>query len=212
MRLALAALIGVALAALIAAGSEALGRAALGAGFPNLAAGLIETPRWRGVALYRAGRHAEADAAFKRAGLGSTYNRGNTLAVTGNYPLAVEYYESVLYVTAGDADAQANRALVAGLIEPVVGRANDIDGVAATASALDAPEAGGTYEMQIQARMRNRPRLARPDDDRQSIAASAQWLTALPDDPGRYLDLRIAAEHQRRLDAGTAVWQGGDPW
>ena len=90
--------------------------------------------------------------------------------------------------------------------------ANSIDGIAATAAAEDAPESGGTYEMQIQALMRGRTRQARPDDDRQSIRAGAQWLAALPDDPGRYLDLRIAAEHRRRIETGTAVWQGGDPW
>lgn len=42
--------------------------------------------------------------------------------------------------------------------------------------------------------------------------ATLQWLTSLPDDPVRFLRLRIAAEHQRRVTAGTAVGQGGSAW
>jgi len=199
--------------AMLAAGPEALGRFTLRVGLSQVAAILIEAPRWRGVALYQAGRYAEADAAFRRAGFGSTYNRANSLAMTGQYELAVAYYDAVLYVTADDADAQANRALVATLVEPVIGSANGAAGVAATAVApAEASLSAGTYEMQIQAQMRSRPRPPRPDDTRESMAASQQWLTAVPDDPGRYLKLRIAAEQQRRLEAGTAVRQGGDPW
>ncbi len=207
-----ALLAALAAAAALAAGPEALGRLALRTGLPELAATLLETPRWRGVALYQAGRFAEADASFRRAGFGSTYNRGNSLAVTGNHELAVAYYDAVLYVNADDADAQANRAKVAALVEPVVGVGNEIDGIAAVAAAAEAPPSAGTYEMQIQALMRDRPRPPRPDDSRQSVAAGEQWLTALPDDPGRYLKLRIAAEQRRRLEAGAGVWQGGDPW
>jgi Ca-activated chloride channel homolog len=39
-----------------------------------------------------------------------------------------------------------------------------------------------------------------------------QWLQTLSDDPGRFLKLRLAAEHNRRVDAGTAPPITGDPW
>ena len=202
----------LALAAAIGAGPSAWGRLLLRAGFPSAGADLIETSRWKGVALYEAGRFAEADAAFARAGRGSTYNRGNSLAMTGDYALAVAYYDAVLYVDPSEPDALANRALVAPLVEQVTGDVNGNVGKLGTESAPDAPPGGGTYEMNIQALMRARPRLIRPSDTRQSVAAGMEWLTALPDDPGRYIKLRIAAEHDRRVATGTGEPPGDDPW
>ena len=38
------------------------------------------------------------------------------------------------------------------------------------------------------------------------------WLRTLPDDPGRYLKLRLKAEQARRIEAGTAIPAGSDPW
>lgn len=46
----------------------------------------------------------------------------------------------------------------------------------------------------------------------ESGQATLQWLAAIPDDPGRFVRLRIAAERQRRLAAGTAVPLGGSQW
>lgn len=46
----------------------------------------------------------------------------------------------------------------------------------------------------------------------ESGQATLQWLAAIPDDPGRFVRLRIAAEHQRRLAAGTAMPLGGSQW
>ncbi|WP_075217586.1 tetratricopeptide repeat protein [Mongoliimonas terrestris] len=42
--------------------------------------------------------------------------------------------------------------------------------------------------------------------------ATLQWLAAIPDDPGRWLRLRIQAERQIRVRAGTAVQPGGEDW
>ncbi|AWN40973.1 tetratricopeptide repeat protein [Methylobacterium durans] len=38
------------------------------------------------------------------------------------------------------------------------------------------------------------------------------WLQTLPDDPGRYLKLRLKAEQARRIEAGTAMPAGSNPW
>ncbi|TXM89552.1 hypothetical protein FV222_26500, partial [Methylobacterium sp. WL103] len=38
------------------------------------------------------------------------------------------------------------------------------------------------------------------------------WLQTLPDDPGRYLKLRIKAEQTRRIEAGTSMPAGSNPW
>ncbi len=207
-----AALVLLALGLAATAGPSAWGRLALRLGFPDLAAALIRIPRWQGVALYEAGHYAEADEAFARAGRGSTYNRGNTLAMLGNYPLAVAYYEAVLYVDPADTDALANRALLMPLLPKIRGDTNGSFGKLSTETAPDAKSRGGTYEMNIQQRMRDRPKLPRPSDIRQSVDPGLDWLAAIPDDPGKYIKLRIAAEHQRRVDSGTAARIGDDPW
>lgn len=211
-RLVPAACLCLALAAIAAAGPSAWGRLALRAGAPSLAAALIEAPRWRGVALYEAGRYAEADLAFQAAGRGSTYNRGNTLALTGRYDLAAAYFDAVLYADPTDSDARANRALVERFIKRLGGDGGGAWGKVGDANDQVIPTNPGTYEMHIQALMRARPRLPRPSDSIQSVEATPDWLRTIPDDPGRYLRLRIAAERARREADGTAAAPTGDPW
>jgi len=202
----------LALAAITVAGPSAWGRLALRAGAPDLAAALIDAPRWQGVALYEAGRYAEADRAFQAAGRSSTYDRGNTLALTGRYELAAAYFDAVLYADPTDSDARANRALVERFIERRGGDGRGTWGKVGVADAAVIPTNPGTYEMHIQALMRARPRLPRPSDSIQSVEATLDWLRTLPDDPGRYLKLRIAAEHGARERDGTAARPTGDPW
>jgi Ca-activated chloride channel homolog len=206
------ACLGLALAAILAAGPSAWGRLALRAGAPDLAAALIEAPRWQGVALYEAGRFPEADRAFQAAGRGATYNRGNTLALTGRYELAAGYFDAVLYTAPHDSDARANRALVERFITRRKGNGGGVWGKVGVADAEVLAKNPGTYEMHIQALMRARTRLPRPSDSLQSVEATLDWLRALPDDPGRYLKLRIAAEHEQRTREGTAAPPTGDPW
>ena len=85
-RLILPFLIALCAACLWAAGPQSLGKIALLLGQPSIAADLLEEPGARGVALYRAGRYAEADAAFEKAGRSVTYNRGLSLAATAAAP------------------------------------------------------------------------------------------------------------------------------
>lgn len=42
--------------------------------------------------------------------------------------------------------------------------------------------------------------------------ATTQWLNAIPDDPGRFLESRIALEMRRRAAAGTLPQGSRDPW
>ncbi|HSI42109.1 MAG TPA: tetratricopeptide repeat protein [Xanthobacteraceae bacterium] len=55
------------------------------------------------------------------------------------------------------------------------------------------------------------PRRAEALDAAGTGQATLQWLATLPDDPARFLRLRIAAEHQRRVAAGTAPRPGTSP-
>ncbi|MDX1732602.1 MAG: tetratricopeptide repeat protein, partial [Aurantimonas coralicida] len=94
----------VAAGAALAAGPAAFGRLALSTGLPGWAATLTAEPAVRGVALYRAGRYAEADLAFREAGSEATYNRGVGLAALGRYAEAVAYFDAVLFADPSDAD------------------------------------------------------------------------------------------------------------
>ena len=212
-RLAPLVLLSAALATALAAGPAAFGRLALSFGWPSLAHRLLDDPAWQGVALYRAGRFKEADESFAAAGQRATFSRGNSLARLGDYPLAVAFYDAVLFREPADEEARANRALVASLYDAVVGEGLDARGLsirdlvaknrvdAATAHSQGSPMPAPAPQQQVNPRF-----LAH------SVVASRQWLATLEDEPGRYLKLRLAAEHQRRVEQGTAAPPGGDPW
>jgi Ca-activated chloride channel family protein len=187
-------------AAMLLAGSQPLAKLALVAGMPGLAASFLSDPGVRGVALYRAGDHAGADDAFRAAGRGSTYNRGLSLAVTGNLPLSRAYFDAVLFANPADSQARDNRNLVNSLIPPTVGGANAAGRIAVTAIAVP----GGSPMDEIK-------RLGRQLDEGRRVA-DAEWLATLPDDPGEFLRLRLAAEHKQKLAMGLTAPEGGDPW
>lgn len=200
MRLPLAlAVLGV--AALAVAGPAALGRLALMAGLPSAAAPLIADPAVRGVALYEAGRYAEADDAFRTAGRGSTYNRGLSLAATGDYALSRAYFDAVLFAAPGDSEARENRNVVAALVPPVLGEGNESGRISVIPIAVP-----GGMPTDETARVHGR-RL-----DLGGLVADRSWLATIPDDPGEFLRLRLADEHRRRLSLGQTPPEEGDLW
>jgi Ca-activated chloride channel family protein len=189
------------IASLAAAGPAALGRLALMAGLPGLAAPLLSDPAVKGVALYRAGRYAEADAAFAAAGRSATFNRGVSLAATGDYPLARAYFDAVLFAAAGDSEARENRNLVDALIPPVIGQGNESGRIAVKPIATP-----GGVPTESDPR-----RLGRPLDAGGRVADEA-WLATIQDDPGEFLRLRLEDEHRRRLSLGQTPPEEGDLW
>ncbi|SMF51865.1 Ca-activated chloride channel family protein [Tistlia consotensis] len=221
MRLAATAalLVIAAASALLLGGTAPFGRLALGLGLDRTASRLLGDPAWRGVALYRTGEFGAAAEAFRRTGPSASFNRGNALAFAGRYREAVAAYDAVIFRDPGDAEAHADRDLIAPLVEPVIGE--DVSGgrtetVAAQPRAGDraqreqAPAPRPLSEQDIVAMLRKLYTTKRQTG--QSVVASRQWLATLPDEPGRYLKLRLIAEHARRVAAGLAVAQGGDPW
>lgn len=188
-------------AALVVAGPAALGRLALMAGLPGLAAPLIADPGVRGVALYQAGLFPEADDAFREAGRGSTYNRGLSLAATGNYPLSRAYFDAVLFAAPGDSEARENRNVVAALVPPVLGEGNESGRISVKSIALP----GGLPTDADPRRLGRRL-------DAGGLVADMGWLATLPDDPGEFLRLRLADEHRRRLSLGQTPPEEGDLW
>jgi Ca-activated chloride channel family protein len=200
MRLALLLAVAGA-AALVAAGPTALGRLALMAGFPGAAVPLLSEPAIAGVALYRAGRYAEADDAFRAAGRGSTYNRGLSLAATGNYPLSRAYFDAVLFAAPGDSEARENRNVVAALVPPVLGEGNEAGRISVKTIATP----GGLPTEADPRRLGRRLEAG-------GLVADMGWLATIPDDPGEFLRLRLADEHRRRLSLGQTPPEEGDLW
>ncbi len=189
------------LAALAVAGPGALGRLALMTGLPGLAAPLIADPGVKGVALYRAGRYDEADDAFRAAGRSATFNRGVSLAATGDYPLARAYFDAVLFAAPGDSEARENRNLVNALIPPVLGEGNEAGRISVRPIAI--PGGMPTDETTLVHGRRL---------DAGGLVADAAWLATIPDDPGEFLRLRLADEHRRRLSLGQTPPEDGDLW
>jgi len=82
------------------------------------AAHAFDDPRWRAAALYRAGDYAAAAGAWSELDdTRSHYNRGNALARAGRLAEAVAAYETVLAREPGHADARHNLALLRELMQ-----------------------------------------------------------------------------------------------
>lgn len=195
-----------ALAAITIAGPEAMGRLALRAGWSGAAMRLLSDPAAQGVALYQTENYAAADKAFADAGRSQTYNRGLSLAATADYPLSVAYFDAMLFANPADAQARANRELVASMFPPPRGESIAPGRIAGTGGmeteeSLDenllANASGPKWDRQL---------------DRKGIAATDEWLEIISDDPGEFLRLRIRAEYERRANLGLIRPKEADPW
>lgn len=193
--------------AIAVAGPDAAGRLALRAGADGLAARLLTDPGQRGVALYRAGDFTGADRALAQAGRAATYNRGLSLAATGDYPLSVAYFDAVLFANPADEQARMNRDLVIAMYPPVRGSSVIPGRIAAVGGGEDAPAQPDSMRMANA----SDPHWRRPLDVK-GLSASAAWLENIGDDPGEFLRLRLQAEHDRRAVLGLIRPEEGDPW
>jgi tetratricopeptide (TPR) repeat protein len=251
----------------------------MGLSLPGLAADVFVDPAWRAAALYEAGRYEEAVALFRAGGRRASYNLGNALARAGDLDGALAAYDEALRFNPRDADAQANRSLIARMRAEVIDRGpgggiangtaqygarynntanqdqnNDInaassgEGLAgnkesnasaslpgnskvarrgkaeqqsidagkgqARGSAGDAAgrgRTGGGSAMVAEAPEREVRRVTKSFEAHE-IRPDRLWLQTLPDDPGRFLKLRLRAEQTRRVEAGTAIPAGSNPW
>lgn len=201
-----AALLAVAgLACLALAGPAAWGRLALWAGAPAAATRLDDAAA-RGLALYRSGDYAAADAAFAAAGRGETFNRALTLAATGQHALSVAYFDAVLFANPADAEARRLRELVDAMVAKTQGESvapGRLPGLGGLESA--APATGGAIAGTPD------PAWKRPIAAR-GFAASDAWLDTFADDPGEFLRLRLQKEYERRADRGLVRPKEGDRW
>ena len=84
----------------------------------ELAAALFESSEWSGAANYRSKNYESAIAAFSAINTpDGHYNRGNSLALAGNYPEAIAAYDAALSMAPDHADALNNEAIIEELLE-----------------------------------------------------------------------------------------------
>jgi Ca-activated chloride channel family protein len=197
-------LLAAGIAAVVLSGPEAAGRLALRAGLPGAAA-LLSDPAARGLALYRSGDHAAADAALADAGRRQTFNRALTLAATGRHALSVAYLDAVLFANPADAEAQRVRDLVDRLVPKVVGESVAPGRLAAVGGIADPAAAGGAFASTPD------PEWKKPIEARGFVASDA-WLETITDDPGEFLRLRLEKEHERRAGLGLIRPAEGERW
>ncbi|MQT14949.1 hypothetical protein [Segnochrobactrum spirostomi] len=203
-RIAIVAVAGLAVFAF--AGPAAWGRLALWAGAPAIAAGLLADDGARGLALYRSGDYAAADAAFAAAGRSQTFNRALSLAATGDYRLAVAYLDAVLF--ANPADSEARR--VRDLIDPLVPKPESGSVARGRMPAQGGPGPTGAATGGALASTPD-PTWKRPLEAR-GFAASDAWLDTLPDDPGAFLRARLEKDFERRAALGLVRPDERDQW
>ncbi|WP_425104382.1 hypothetical protein [Ancylobacter sp.] len=203
-RLALVAVVG--LACVLAAGPAAWGRLLLRLGAPGTAARVLNDPAARGLALYRAGDYAGADAAFAEAGRSQTFNRALTLAATGQHALSVAYVDAVLFGNPSDDEARRLRDLVDAMVPKTTGETT-VPGRLPGAGGL---VPGDPMEAPIIASTPD-PTWKKPIEAR-GFAASDAWLETLADDPGEFLRLRLRKEYERRAGLGLLRPEEAEKW
>ena len=83
-----------------------------------VAAGLFESPGWQGAANYRAENYDAAIAAYSALNTpDGHYNRGNALALSGNYAEAIAAYDLTLATDPEHEDAIFNKEIVEQLLQ-----------------------------------------------------------------------------------------------
>ncbi|GAA0253358.1 hypothetical protein LNAOJCKE_2818 [Methylorubrum aminovorans] len=256
-----------------------LGRFLMAVGLPGAAVRVFDVPAWRAAALYTAGHYGEAIPLFRAQGKRGAYNLGNALARSGDLKGALDAYDEALTYNPRDADAQANRSLIAKALEEEIDRGkgggianasaqygarynntanqdqdDDIrstssgEGLAgnkeasssaslpgtspvarrgkaeqqaidsgkgqARGSASDAAGRGrqGAGSAMVAAAPEREARRVTKSFEAHEIHPDRLWLQTLPDEPGRFLKLRLKAEQARRIEAGTAIPGGSNPW
>ena len=84
----------------------------------STAALLFEATDWAGAANYKAANYEAAVASFSAIDtVDGHYNRGNALALSGNYAESIAAYDMALSLELGHADSPQNKAIVEQLLE-----------------------------------------------------------------------------------------------
>ena len=192
-------------------------QSALRAERADQAAKLAINPDISGEAFYRAGDYPRAMQAWSRSSAkAADYNRGNALALAGEFAAAIAAYDQALASDPEMADAVFNRALVEQMKQQQEQREQEREGEGDENSeersegrpdsqregegepgdGEDEPEAEGEQQPGEQGeRSEQEMEQAWSEEDAQAME---QWLRRIPDDPGGLLRRKFRKQHQRR--------------
>ena len=204
---------------------------------PARAAALAVDPQLAGEGWYRSTEYANAQEAWARSpSADAHYNRGNALALMGEYDAALAAYDEALELQPGMPDAEHNRALVEELKEQQQQQqqqegeqgesgegdssAEQQEGDSPQESQGEEGEEGGDAEQQ-EGEQQGEPgqeegaeQEGEPGTDyaeawsEEDAQAMEQWLRRIPDDPGGLLRRKFRSQHQSRgaPDDEAEVW------
>lgn len=158
-------------------------------------------------------RNAPADADGAANANASKQKRG------GEAPTSAENdVNSTGEGAAGDRDSgrQASspgRAAVSKLGRAQQSSADDKSGEARGAvSATEGAGRKGGDNAKVAQSFEDMVKLPKMSFSQQAVQPSRQWLETIPDDPGRYIRLKLTAERTMRAERGVAAPEGTDQW
>lgn len=178
------------------------------------AAGLAEDPEISGEAWFRAGEYQYAEQAWAQSTSGQAqYNRGNALALAGDYDNAIAAYDAALEQDPEMEDALFNRALVEQAKDQQQQQENQEnegeEGDQSQPSENESGQEGEESEQQEDASENQEQQESEQEGERteqemaqtwseEDAQAMEQWLRRIPDDPGGLLRRKFRSQHQRR--------------
>jgi len=189
------------------------------------AAALAVDPDLSGEAWYRSGEYANAFDSWLQVGSADAhYNRGNALALLGEYEAAIEAYDQALAIEPGMQDALHNRELLEKMKEQQEQQQQENEdsesqegdsseeqqeGDQSEQSEGEQSEEGEQQEQQEgeQESEQQEGEMSEEEGEQMERAeawseedaqAMEQWLRRIPDDPGGLLRRKFRNQHQRR--------------
>jgi Ca-activated chloride channel family protein len=194
---------------------------------PERAAALADDPALAGEGWYRSGDYANARESWSRGSSADAhYNRGNALALLGEYEAALAAYDRALELHAGMPDAEHNREVIERLKQQQEqqqqqgeqGDSGDNDaqseeqeGQTSDSSQGEEGEEGQQSEQQQDGEQEGQPGEPEGTEEEgepgievaeawseEDAQAMEQWLRRIPDDPGGLLRRKFRSQHQSR--------------
>ena len=193
---------------------------------PEAAETLFTDPEWQAVSKYRSGNYDGAAEMFLGDdSIRSQYNLGNSLALLGQIPEAIETYDKVLEQDPDHEDARFNRDLLDQLLQQMIQQAGEGEGEPNESQ----PQPGEGNEGMPQDDSGTNPEtqpeesdLPTNDDGEETDSAEPptmpddtlsneeleandtleRMLRRVPDEPGSLLRNKFLAETRRRYDSG----------
>jgi Ca-activated chloride channel family protein len=189
------------------------------------AAALAIDPDLSGEAWYRSGEYANAFDSWSQVGsVDAHYNRGNALALLGEYEAAIEAYDQALAIEPDMQDALHNRELLEKMKEQQEQQQQENEdsesqegdsseeqqeGDQSQQSEGEQSEEGEQQEQQEGEQESEQQEGEMSEDEGEQMEraeawseedaqAMEQWLRRIPDDPGGLLRRKFRNQHQRR--------------